>query len=570
MFSLYDTCHWEDKAIRKLVGDGKIAARLRGTENRTSDSDRECPICFLHYSEINVTKCCHANICSECYLQVRPQKEKSSTCPFCNNQKLQITIAKRMEEDQIHEREAEEQRLIEARIRERATSGAEDDTGKSSTESEFGSSLAQNDFVAMMRSRSESFASSEENSNPNILDDTAMIQSLAMTPEERRRLEDQMRAQHSHPLALRVEAEAAERRLENERGYYRTHSGSLRDARAQRAAEMLRASGGVPRRNRTRGSGGRDWNQIVDAFERGGNGEVHSIDDLVVLEAAILLSMEEEARRARSGEDPSSFDAARHARDGFPLVRSFLAARGEEGVASNEQLQSMARHLGNSRRSRRSHLLRGRTTGDTTLDTAALLMRGLTEEDQLAMAIAASLQEQTNSQTTSSTGESEDGRSEQGGVPADSSADSDMSVSRDAMERAVVGIMIDEEDDNRGNAQLDDEEQEGGAEDSGIAIGVEMESNEEAESNAGESNPLAVCNSDVDQTQMDANSVHSNDLETPTMSDEVVPEDDEFESQAADAKIDTNSQPIPTDVRKTKSAPSCVSSTSEQELQATD
>jgi hypothetical protein len=50
----------------------------------------------------------------------------------------------------------------------------------------------------------------------------------------------------------------------------------------------------------------------VAAFERGGNGEVQSLDDLVVLEAAILLSMEEDARRARTGaeEVDTDFDAA--------------------------------------------------------------------------------------------------------------------------------------------------------------------------------------------------------------------------------------------------------------------
>lgn len=40
-----------------------------------------------------------------------------------------------------------------------------------------------------------------------------------MTPQERHVLEDEMRAQHLHPLALRLEQEEAERRLRNELEY---------------------------------------------------------------------------------------------------------------------------------------------------------------------------------------------------------------------------------------------------------------------------------------------------------------------------------------------------------------
>ena len=487
---LYDGCQWEDKAIRKLIGDGKLAARLTGSEHRTSEADRECPICFLHYSEINVSKCCQATLCTECYLQVRPQKEKSSSCPFCNHNKLQISVAKKMLESQIQEREQEEQRVIEARIREQNGPKAVENyikgdnnpnnhqnclqANSSGESTSYGSSLQEDDMVKIMRARSESFASSENNDQH---DEKTVLQSLAMTPEERRRLEDQMRAQHSHPVALRIQAEAAERRLQNERAYHRTHSETLRasDPRVQRTAELLRSTtatggGGSSRRIRgarggtsSSGSSSRDWNQIVEAFERGGNGEVQSIDDLVVLEAAILLSMEEEARHARTGDggddnddddddddDDDNFDAARHARDGFPLVRSFLAARGEDDVANatNEQVQMMARSLSSTRRSHGQHqLLRGGggehrgTTGDSTLDTASLLMRGVSEEEQMALAIAASLQDHTSS---SNSGESDNAASidEQEHTAAAAAPNDELELEGGG--RAVVGIMLED------------------------------------------------------------------------------------------------------------------------------
>jgi len=343
---LYSNCKWDEKAIRKLVGDGKLASRMEGLDYASGDCNQECPICFLNYKEVNRTKCCGANICTECYLQVRPQKDKQSCCPFCNAPKVSVTVAKKLSSEQVEQQKKEEERVLE--VRKRSHSMGDNTSGEGSSENHFGSSL-----VAMERARSKSFASAgSENINPS---DTTMPMSL----QERQRLETELRAQLSHPLTMRVEAEAAERRMENDRSYASSH----RQDRWNRF-----------RRRRSRGNG-LDWNQIVDAFERGGNGQIHSLDDLVVLEAAILLSMGEEAR---SGGEGPAFDPARHARDGFPLVRNYFAIRGanEETAESSSVLENQS--------------------PSAALDTAALLMRGISEEDQVAMAIAASLQDQGN------------------------------------------------------------------------------------------------------------------------------------------------------------------------------
>jgi hypothetical protein len=435
---LYDTCQWDDKAIRKLIGEGRIAPRLKGGEYRTNDSEQECPICFLYYSEVNITKCCNASICTECFLQVRPQKEKQSTCPFCNCSKLQVSVARKPTEADIQARNKEEQTVIEARIRganncnglqndSKGTCLSDDTTPvkkkspaavapDSPSPSGFGSQLEKDERFQILKKRSESFASNEGNRTPQA--DNEIIKSIAMTPEERRRLEAEMRAQLSHPLTLQVEAEAQERILQNEQTYHRNNPGSSNNLLASvRAAEMFRNGSGGRRRHR--GAAPRDWNSIVDAFERGGNGEVASLDDLVVLEAAILLSMEEEARRSRDGE---GFDTERHAREGFPLVRSFLSGqagsssslrraedidrRGDIAAASHSAGTQDEEHNSSLREGlRRNHI--GRTStfggaaryfrgmGDTALDTASMMMRGISEEEQIAMAIAASLQEQT-------------------------------------------------------------------------------------------------------------------------------------------------------------------------------
>ena len=54
---LYPSCEWDAKQIRRLIGDGRLAPRLKGSDSRCTKSDRECPICFMLYSQSNVTKC---------------------------------------------------------------------------------------------------------------------------------------------------------------------------------------------------------------------------------------------------------------------------------------------------------------------------------------------------------------------------------------------------------------------------------------------------------------------------------------------------------------------------------
>ena len=118
MNSLYQDCQWEDKAIRRLIADGRLAARMVGSDDRRTACDQECPVCMLYYDELNVTKCCNALICSECFLQIRPQKGKDSSCPYCNStDKFSISIAKKPTAEEINNRTRDEQTVIEAKIR---------------------------------------------------------------------------------------------------------------------------------------------------------------------------------------------------------------------------------------------------------------------------------------------------------------------------------------------------------------------------------------------------------------------------------------------------------------------
>jgi len=408
---LYPSCHWDEKAIRRLIGDGRLAARLKGSESRNTAGDQECPICFLQYTEVNITQCCKANICTECFLQIRPQKEKNCVCPFCNNSRLFVSVARKLNNAQLEVRQADEQRVIEARIRSRVEgqNGVESAPMTATDPNGFGSSL-ESDAI-LRRQRSPSMGAENESS----LSDIQLLRQLSLTSQDRQALEEEMRAQHTHPLALQVEQEAEQRRIQNEIEYNRTHG-----SRAREVLLQSRALGGSGRRSRfsrmisepalmSGRNNRRNWNEIVDRFERGGNGEVNSLDDLVVLEAAILLSMQEEESRRReqgtSSTNNNPFDASQHAQDGFPLVHEMMASRSGAGSLppSGSRLPTPGYPAPRVRR--------GPLSPPALMDSATLLLRGVTEDEQMAMALALSMQE-SNKPSESNDGENNEGEND--------------------------------------------------------------------------------------------------------------------------------------------------------------
>jgi Ubiquitin interaction motif len=249
-----------------------------------------------------------------------------------------------LDSDQLHERQAEEQRTIEKQIQAKHTQSQE----------QFGATLEKH----RKHTQSNDRASSNAEGDPMIL-----LRQLSLTEADRKAIERDMKAQHTHPLALQMQAEAEERRSRNEREYHRMHSSQTRALRLGDANVHRRR----PRTNRISGNGNspQQWNDVVNTFVRGGGDNGNASDDLVVLEAAILLSMEEEARRKGDGSVPleSSFRALQNTRYGFPLVQQFMSSRRD--------------------------------------------FQGISEEEQIAMAIALSMQEPSESKAS---GESEDNK----------------------------------------------------------------------------------------------------------------------------------------------------------------
>jgi len=372
---LYPKCEWEPKQIRRLIGDGKLAARLKGGDSCLSAAERECPICFMFYSETNVTRCCSATVCTECYLQLfKSSKEKFAVCPFCNNPKCSVQVQSGMDDQAIAEREKEEQRVIEATIRSRSGHTAE---GSGSISGSSGSSSFGSELENYNRSRARTFsresAVSESSGYSGLCDsESALIMSVAMSPDERRSIEQEMRSQLSHETHVRMENEAEEARVRHAQEWFGSGAGARSRVRETRLAEL---TGLLERMS------AREEAALAPAVESGGNVGLSGLlrEDLARLEQHML------GLHSRRNElQGSSSGGSRRSSRNTGYVGS-----GAGGV-DDPRLGPLGARI--------SRRFVQREVSATHLDTAELLMRGVSEEEQLALAIAMSMQDHQENQ----------------------------------------------------------------------------------------------------------------------------------------------------------------------------
>jgi hypothetical protein len=265
---------------------------------------------------------------------------------------MYVAIAKRLDPSEIQDREEQDQRMIEHAIRARVN-GDEVSASTERVSTGFGSSLENNEFVNRARSRTLP----DGDRSLNMVNDIQLLRQLSLSSEDRIALEREMRAQHTHPLALQMEAEAEERRIANELEYYRNNPQRSREAAMQRARLISTDSfrNRIPRVNP-------DTLRVMSSRNRRSFHDFSdstSLDDMVVLEAAILLSMEEEARTSGVQEQ---FDRTS---DAGGTLRWFRGS--------------------------------GRPSPSTAAMNSGVpgtFSRSFTEDEQLAMAIALSMQEQ--------------------------------------------------------------------------------------------------------------------------------------------------------------------------------
>jgi hypothetical protein len=186
---LYKTCQWDDKVLRRLIGDGKLASRKSchtSAAVSSSSSSWECPICFCNYDEVNRTTCCDKEICTECYLQLKPQKNTNAACPYCLSQRLKV------------------ERCLETPPKPESVEVA----NKTSVEAAATKGDSSSPSTAGHKGGGSSSSSS-----------------YCLTPEQRQSLEAKVMEQQIHPLAARLAQEEAERRLANELEYLSNHPG---------------------------------------------------------------------------------------------------------------------------------------------------------------------------------------------------------------------------------------------------------------------------------------------------------------------------------------------------------
>jgi len=399
--SIDNSCSWDERTIRRLIADGKLAARLVGTDQDPSflpkasqhDMDsstvylQECPICFLQYTQINVATCCAASICTECYLQVHPHtKETPVTCPFCNTPGFDVQVAKQLDGEYVLHREEEEQKVIESTIRARTgfiRDSSNDDTATpdesvdsvTATSSSFETSLQGDEFgsslVRRLRARTESLSAQDSVRHNSI---------MTVSPEERHQLEMEMRDQKSHPLVRMLELEAEETRHRHEL----EHSERVSRNRFRRRGSLGRR---LIQQTETSGNMNENTNQENSNREQNSNNSRDIRDDgLRMLETALFIAMEERSLRDRvmsSGSmnlvDYDGSDSP-HA-DAIALLQELLSRR--------QQLRErQATGSSNARANQRRLGLEAQLEAATNM-----LLSILPEEDQIAMAMAMSLSE---------------------------------------------------------------------------------------------------------------------------------------------------------------------------------
>ena len=306
-----------------------------------------------------------------------------------------VTVQKAMDEDAIAKREEEEQRVIEGIIRNRAAqANGESPVSHHSAPAEtgsFGSSLEHynrsrtfsNSSSAVSEASSESCHtpvkpchSADGHDDDNNNNDNDLL-SLAMSPDARHQLEEEMAAQLSHETHRRMESEAEEARMRHVEEWSRSDSGMRSRVREARIAELTALLERMSRNNNTaedEDETGREYGGLFSAFEygaRGGGGRGAALENLMRLEAAFLnASGDGEGRRRPFRRGSSERMGGDEPSNGFSISSPRRIVRG----------------------------LPRRGVSTTHMDTAEMLMRGISEEEQLAMAIAMSMTDETNRQ----------------------------------------------------------------------------------------------------------------------------------------------------------------------------
>eukprot|EP01113_Clastostelium_recurvatum_P031056 TRINITY_DN3839_c0_g1_i5.p1 TRINITY_DN3839_c0_g1~~TRINITY_DN3839_c0_g1_i5.p1 ORF type:complete len:348 (+),score=75.93 TRINITY_DN3839_c0_g1_i5:61-1104(+) len=115
---LYPRCDWDQKTVKRLIMEKRLAPIFVGAEEQVDDQLEECPICFLYYpGGLNRSKCCHKGMCTECFLQVkRPSSSAGVTCPFCNHGSFVVEFTGPLSREEQAKEEQEQLKVLELKV----------------------------------------------------------------------------------------------------------------------------------------------------------------------------------------------------------------------------------------------------------------------------------------------------------------------------------------------------------------------------------------------------------------------------------------------------------------------
>ncbi|XP_031480910.1 E3 ubiquitin-protein ligase GW2-like [Nymphaea colorata] len=113
----HQPCNVDYKKLRRLIRAGKLAPCFPGQDEQSPDLD-ECPICFYYFPSLNRSRCCSKSICTECFLQMKPQDAtRPAQCPFCKSSGYAVKYHGARTQEERSREIIEEQKVIEAKIR---------------------------------------------------------------------------------------------------------------------------------------------------------------------------------------------------------------------------------------------------------------------------------------------------------------------------------------------------------------------------------------------------------------------------------------------------------------------
>lgn len=293
-------------------------------------------------------------ICTECFLQVQCPVTRGNPCPFCNKPKMTVMIAQYLDNDEDMKREKEDQKMIESAVKAKLQ-GENGGLSLSSTPiSSFGSNLEQE-----MRARTRSMSS-------EIHEEMGII---ALSPEGRKALEEEMMSQTSHPLLQKMAMDAEQERERHELQHFERTVERMQTSRQHLDSLMRRLRGSGGSHSSFTDIGGREHVALSS-----NNIERSNLEELIMLEAALYLTIHGNGHsRRRNG-----------------IARSLFRGT-SSGESVNSQINRNSVHVveGVSSDDNSS----GRNSPELNLSVANMLLHEISEQRQLELAIQLSLQE---------------------------------------------------------------------------------------------------------------------------------------------------------------------------------